>query len=158
MTGTEPWTCPTCHRTVSTPYCPGCGERPLRARELTLRGLFDQLVQAFTNIDGRLVRSFRYLLGRPGFLTVAYLRGQRKPYVGPVPLFLIANALFFAAESLTGGTVFTTPLESHLHRVHRRRSQSRCHRTTVSGCTSSNAVRTPLRRSGDSVPHLGADL
>jgi len=115
MTVTEPWTCPTCNTAVSTPYCPGCGERPLRERELTLRGIFNQLVQVFTKIDGRLILSFRCLVSRPGFLTVAYLHGQRKPYVGPVPLFLIANALFFATESLTGGTVFTTPIDSHLH-------------------------------------------
>ena len=115
MTETWSWTCPTCNTAVSTPYCPGCGERPLRERELTLRGIFHQLVQAFTKIDGRLILSFRCLVGRPGFLTVAYLQGQRKPYVGPLPLFLIANALFFATESLTGGTVFTTPIDSHLH-------------------------------------------
>jgi hypothetical protein len=115
MIYTDPWTCLTCKSTVSTPYCPECGERPLLERELTFRGLFDQLVQAFTSIDGRLIRSFRYLVCRPGFLTVAYLQGQRKPYVGPVPLFLIANALFFATESLTGGRVFTTSLNSHLH-------------------------------------------
>ncbi|MCM3880490.1 MAG: DUF3667 domain-containing protein [Vicinamibacterales bacterium] len=115
MTVTAPWTCPTCSTTVSTPYCPQCGERPLRASELTLRGILSQLTQAFTSIDGRLIRSFRYLISRPGFLTVAHLQGQRKAYVGPLPLFLIANALFFAAESLTGGRVFTTPIGSHLH-------------------------------------------
>jgi len=115
LTDTEPWTCPTCHRAVSTPYCPICGEQPLRARDLALRGLFEQLVQAFTQVDGRLLRSLRYLVSRPGSLTVAYLEGQRKAYVGPVPLFLIANVLFFAIESLTGGRVFTTPLDAHLH-------------------------------------------
>ena len=92
MAETAPWMCPTCLTTGSTPYCPGCGERPLRERELTLRGIFNQLVQVFTKIDGRLILSFRCLVSRPGFLTVAYLHGQRKPYVGPVPLFLIANA------------------------------------------------------------------
>ncbi|HET9130094.1 MAG TPA: DUF3667 domain-containing protein, partial [Terriglobia bacterium] len=61
-----------------------------------------------------LFRSFRYLVTRPGALTVAYIKGQRKAYVGPVSLFLIINVLFFATESLTGGKVFTTPLESHL--------------------------------------------
>ena len=111
----EPWNCPTCHTLVSTPYCPTCGERPLHPRELTFRGLFDQLILAFISVDGRLLRTLRSLVGRPGFLTVAYLQGQRKPYVGPVPLFLIANALFFATESLTGGKVFTTPLNAHLH-------------------------------------------
>ena len=46
---------------------------------------------------------------------MAFLQGRRKPFVGPVALFLVANVLFFATESLTGGTIFTTPLEGHLH-------------------------------------------
>src|SRR4029077_6903149 len=75
----------------------------------------EQLVQSFTQIDGRLIRTLRSLVSRPGFLTVAYLHGRRKPFVGPVPLYLIANVLFFAIESLTGGRVFTTPLDAHLH-------------------------------------------
>jgi hypothetical protein len=111
----ESWTCPSCNQTVLTPYCPACGERCLRPRELTLRGLIDQVFEAFTNIDGRLLRSFTYLIGRPGALTVAFLQGRRKPFVGPVALFLVTNVLFFAAESLTGGTIFSTPLEKHLH-------------------------------------------
>lgn len=110
----ERWVCPNCGNPVFTAFCPQCGESPPRARELTVGGLFHQLIEAFTSIDGRLVRSFRYLLGRPGFLTLAYIRGQRKPYIGPVPLFLLANVMFFATESLTGGSVFTTPLQSHL--------------------------------------------
>jgi hypothetical protein len=115
MKASEPWACPTCDATVATPYCPGCGERPLHERELTLRGILNQLFQAFSPVDGRLIRSLRGLVGRPGVLTVAYLQGQRKPYVGPIPLFLIANGLFFAIEALTGGKVFTAPLDSHLH-------------------------------------------
>ena len=109
------WTCPNCNAMVSTPFCPTCGEQVLHMRELTLRPLVGQVFQSFTNIDGRLLRSFRYLVSRPGALTVAYVRGQRKPYMAPVALFLLVNVLFFATESLTGGKVFTTPLESHLH-------------------------------------------
>jgi hypothetical protein len=111
----EPWTCPSCRTRLTTPYCPTCGERPLRARELTLRGLVDQVLESFTNIDGRLLRSFRCLVSRPGVLTVAYLDGRRTPYLGPVALFVSTNVLFFAAEAVTQGLVFTTPLESHLH-------------------------------------------
>lgn len=115
VTETEPWKCPNCNARVATAFCPACGERPLRARELTLRGLFEQMFEAITSIDSRLIRSFRRLTGSPGSLTVAYLDGQRKPYLGPVSVFLIANVFFFAVESLTGGKVFTTPLDSHLH-------------------------------------------
>jgi hypothetical protein len=109
------WSCPTCNKLTKTPFCATCGEQALRTRDLTLRVLLDQLIEAFTNIDGRLIRSFRFLVGRPGVLTAAFLKGQRKPYLGPVALFLICNALFFATEVLTGGHVFTTPLEKHLH-------------------------------------------
>ncbi|MEO8316455.1 MAG: DUF3667 domain-containing protein [Pseudomonadota bacterium] len=110
------WTCPNCNASATTPYCPACGEEKLRTGDLSLRVLVFQLVESATHIDGRLVRSFRYLLGRPGALTDTFLKGQRKPYVGPVALFLICNALFFATELLTGGHVFTTPLEMHLHK------------------------------------------
>ena len=109
------WTCPNCDIGVLTPFCPNCGEHVLHTRELTLRPLISQAFESFTNIDGRLLRSFRYLVSRPGALTNAYLKGQRKPYMAPVALFLLINVLFFAMESVTGGKVFTTPLESHLH-------------------------------------------
>jgi hypothetical protein len=115
VTVAKSWTCPTCNSTVSTPYCSACGERPPGTRDLTLRGLFDQLFHAFSNIDGRLIRSFRCLVNRPGVLTVAYLRGQRMPYIGPFELFLITNVLFFAMQSLTITNIFSSTLESHLH-------------------------------------------
>jgi hypothetical protein len=106
--------CATCARVVLTEFCPTCGERALDERELTLRGFAHQLLTALTSVDGKLLRSFAHLLRRPGDLTVAYLQGQRKLYIGPVPLYLTANVLFFAAESFLGGAVFSTPLASHL--------------------------------------------
>jgi len=48
--------------------------------------------------------------------TIAFLEGRRKPYLGPVALFLVANVLFFGTESLAGGTVLSTPLDSHLYK------------------------------------------
>jgi hypothetical protein len=114
MIATMPWTCPSCHDSIRSPYCPRCGERPLRPGELTLRGLVEQALEALTSIDGRVLRSFRALITRPGLLTMAFLQGRRVPYIGPVALFLTTNVLFFATESLTGGTVFSTPLASHL--------------------------------------------
>ena len=113
-TASETWTCPTCGRTIASPYCPSCGERSRDPRDLTLRALFDQAFEAITNIDGKLLRSFRDLVMRPGTLTVAFVEGRRKPYLGPVALFLVANVLFFAVESLTSGLVFSTTLQSHM--------------------------------------------
>jgi hypothetical protein len=110
------WTCPSCAAAVASHFCPNCGERSPDERELTLRGLATQIFHALTSVDGKLLRTFAQLLRRPGDLTVAYLQGRRAPYIGPVPLFLMANVLFFAAESLFGANVFATSLDWHLTR------------------------------------------
>ena len=98
-----------------TPYCSQCGERVLQPRDLTLRSLGEKLFHAMTSIDGRLIRTVRCLLRRPGVLTVAYIEGHRKPYIAPLQLFLIANVLFFAIQSLTSTNIFGASLQSHLH-------------------------------------------
>jgi hypothetical protein len=115
MLAGEGWTCPTCKQQISTQYCPDCGEHPLRARDLTFRGFLEQISAAWTSIDNRLLRSVRCLVTRPGKLTVAFLLGQRKAYTMPLQLFLAANLLFFAMQSLTGAKIFSTTLTSHLH-------------------------------------------
>jgi hypothetical protein len=61
------------------------------------------------------MRTFWRLLRHPGTLTVAYMEGVRKPYTPPFQLFLIANVLFFAVQSLTSTNIFGASLESHLH-------------------------------------------
>jgi len=110
----DPWTCPSCNNAVRSPHCPICGERVPDASDLTLRSLFKQFVSAFTEIDGRLIHSFRCAVMQPGDLTVAFQRGQRKSFLMPLQMFFIANVFFFAMQALTGAKIFSTPLESHL--------------------------------------------
>jgi hypothetical protein len=112
---TSRWNCPSCNDAVLTPFCARCGEEPLSQRDLTLRGLAENLVQALSSIDARVLRTTRRLLRQPGELTREWSIGVRKPYVAPFQLFLIANVIFFAVQSLTGEIVFSSPLDSHLH-------------------------------------------
>jgi hypothetical protein len=97
-----PWTCPTCNAVVATAFCARCGEEPVSARDLTLRGLAARLLHALTSIDARAVRTTRCLLRHPGELTLSWVRGIRKPYVAPFQLFLLANVTFFGLQWLTG--------------------------------------------------------
>lgn len=115
MSANEGWRCAACGHMVATRFCPLCGESALRPRDLTLRGILDQAIEAFTSVDRPLLRSLRGLVTRPGFLTVAYMTGQRKPYTRPLQLFLIANVLFFAAQFSIGARVFSMPLVTHLN-------------------------------------------
>lgn len=108
------WSCPGCGMPAVAAFCPGCGEaRPAR-KDLTLRGFLVEAFHVVTDVDGRLLRSFRALLLRPGELTVAYREGRRKSFLGPLQIFLIANVLFFALEGLSGDHIFSTSLASHL--------------------------------------------
>ncbi len=111
----QQWACPGCRRALSTRYCPSCGETRPNARDLTLRGILRQAVEAVASVDSRLLRSLGSLATRPGVLTTAYLQGRRKPYILPLQLFLVTNVMFFAMQSITGVKVFSTPLASHLH-------------------------------------------
>jgi hypothetical protein len=115
MDTTEHWTCPTCRIPVATPHCSTCGERRPHPHELTLFGLVKQALEAFTSFDSRLLRTFHNLLLHPGRLTLMYLQGSRKPYLGPFALFLLANVLFVALEGLSGSNAFASPLDRHLH-------------------------------------------
>ena len=115
MSDVRPWTCPTCNAAVTTPFCPRCGEAPVSPRDFTLRGLTERLIEAFTSVDTRTVRSAWCLLRHPGRLTLVWMKGVRKTYVAPITLFLLINVVFFAVQSLTGETVFSSSLDSHLH-------------------------------------------
>jgi len=115
MTEAANWTCPTCDKAVPTPFCPQCGEEPLQARDLTFRGLAEKLLHAFTSIDARVLRTALCLLRYPGQLTLAWTAGARKPYVAPFALFLLANAIFFGVQWLSGANIFSSTLDSHLH-------------------------------------------
>ena len=115
MSNAANWTCPSCHKAVPTPFCAQCGEEPLLPHDLTLRGLAEKLLHAFTSIDARVLRTALCLLRFPGKLTLAWTAGVRKPYVAPFALFLIANAIFFGVQWLTGANIFSSTLDSHLH-------------------------------------------
>src|SRR5712671_7874671 len=110
MDTAEVWTCPTCAQPRQSRFCPDCGERAPHAHDLTIAGFAEHAVEEFAHVDGRVFRTFRSLLRRPGLLTESYVKGQRKPILGPLQVFLIANLIFFGFQSLFHASVFSNPL------------------------------------------------
>lgn len=109
------WSCPSCGRARATAFCPSCGEEPLRPRDLTVRDMSGQALRQFSSVDGRLARSFRTLLTRPGELSTAHVAGRRRAFLGPLQIFFIANAIFFAVQSFTHFNILSSTLDSHLN-------------------------------------------
>ena len=96
-------------------FCPQCGEERLRPNDLSIRDLSTQIAKDLSSIDGKVVRSWRKLLTRPGQLTAAHISGERRRYITPLALFFIANAAFVSVQALTGTNILSAPLDSHLH-------------------------------------------
>ena len=103
--------CVSCGAPLGTPYCPRCGEQRASDRHYSLLHFGEEVLEAFVHADGRLARTLRTLVTRPGELTVAYMAGRRRLYLAPLQLFLIVNVVFLlAGESRWGIHTFDTPL------------------------------------------------
>ncbi|HRP87271.1 MAG TPA: DUF3667 domain-containing protein [Gammaproteobacteria bacterium] len=76
----------------------------------TLGDFLGDAVDTLTNVNGKLLKSLRLLLFRPGFLSAEHARGARVPYVRPVQLFVVANLAFFLWSYVP---IFSTPLQVH---------------------------------------------
>jgi hypothetical protein len=81
--------CAECGAPFSGPFCSQCGEHVLDRHSLTLAHFLQHnLLHELSHVDGKIFSTFRYLLFRPGFLTVEYFAGRRRRYINPVRLLL----------------------------------------------------------------------
>jgi hypothetical protein len=91
--------CANCGAPLTGAYCAQCGQK-VKPLDPTLRELAGDVAGELTDVDGRLLRTVRYLFTRPGFLSREHAEGRRASYVSPLRLYLVFSVLFFAAASL----------------------------------------------------------
>jgi hypothetical protein len=97
--------CASCGHALAGEYCSRCGERALDPRKLTLRYfLAHTVVHELLSFDGKIWRTLRMLLFRPGFLALEYAAGRRRAYINPVRVLIVAIIVYVLAQ---GGTGFT---------------------------------------------------
>lgn len=104
--------CPSCGAPFGERYCTLCGEKRLTPEDRTVRRFVADALGTLTNLDGTFWRSFKLLLVRPGALTLAYLRGERRPYLSPFKVFVLCNLVYFFVQPFTGYSGLNTPLDS----------------------------------------------
>lgn len=103
--------CASCGAALHGPFCAQCGERRLPPDGQTLKQILHDWQSAAALGEGKLTRTFRLLLFRPGFLAQEYFLGRRVHYTRPAALFLVCNLLFFL---FCNWNTFTTPLSAHI--------------------------------------------
>lgn len=89
-------TCTNCARLLPghAEFCPACGQS-IKTINRPWREVLGELVVELFDFDGRMLRSLRYLLTRPGFLSYEYVNGRRFSYTSPVRMYLLISLVFF---------------------------------------------------------------
>jgi hypothetical protein len=93
--------CANCGSARTGSYCATCGQKAVPLNP-TLKYFLHEFAHEVLNVDGKIFRSLRLLLTRPGFLTREILAGRRASYVSPIRLYLIASVLAVAIGAFGG--------------------------------------------------------
>lgn len=102
--------CVNCRQPLRGKFCAHCGEKRIELSDLTVRHFLGHAFEACTHVDGKIYRTVRSLLFRPGELTADYLTGRRRPYIGPLQLFLICNLAYFLLRPVLGWDTLSSTL------------------------------------------------
>src|SRR5262245_46278012 len=100
-----PAQCPNCGAVLEGKYCSQCGQK-VTSLNPTLGEVLHDLVHEIVHVDGKIITTLRYLIAKPGFLSLEHFEGRRARYVAPIRLYLLLSVLCFGATALTPDTGF----------------------------------------------------
>src|SRR4051812_37895474 len=86
--------CASCGHILNGKFCSQCGEKVLRKEDKSILHFFEEFFHMLTHADSKFLKSLKYLITKPGFLTREYLAGRRKLYASPLSLFFIGNLIY----------------------------------------------------------------
>jgi len=80
--------------TARADYCPSCGQS-VRAISRPWLEFAREMLSELLDFDGRMLRSMKLLLTRPGFLSYEYINGRRVAYTSPIRKYVVISLVFF---------------------------------------------------------------
>lgn len=84
--------CLNCGTVLHGRYCHACAQENVEPKQ-TLGHLLIHFFLHFTHVDTKTLRTLKYLLSKPGFLSDEYVKGRRIKYVDPLKLYMTISAL-----------------------------------------------------------------
>jgi len=85
--------CLNCGHELHGEYCSHCGQPAHEGREPTLKHFLHDAVHEFLHVDGKLGRTVKALVLKPGHLTTEYWAGRIAQYLRPIRMFLVVVAI-----------------------------------------------------------------
>jgi len=86
--------CLNCRIAVKGRFCHRCGQENIEPKE-SVWDLISHFFKDITHFDGRFFSTLKYLMFRPGFLSLEYMNGRRASYVNPIRMYIFTSAFFF---------------------------------------------------------------
>lgn len=86
--------CLNCGAELQGRFCHICGQQNLETNE-TFWGLVTHFVYDITHFDGKFFSTLKYLMFKPGFLSLEFQRGRRASYLDPIKMYVFTSAVFF---------------------------------------------------------------
>lgn len=89
-------TCRNCSTQTHGRYCHVCGQDIFAGRESSVWRIIYSLLENAFAFDSKIPKTYYYLLFRPGFLSLEYIRGRIVRYIAPTKLLWFIVIIFFA--------------------------------------------------------------
>ena len=86
--------CANCATPMQGEFCHECGQS-IHTVLKPVHHMFEDTLETFLHVDGRVLHTVPPLLTRPGFLTLEYFSGRRQRYVPPFRLMFVLCLLAF---------------------------------------------------------------
>lgn len=86
--------CLNCGTIVVGKFCHNCGQENIEGKETFFQIVY-HFIEDITHFDGKLIKTLRLLLTKPGLLTKAYVDGKRVSYIHPIRMYIFISAVFF---------------------------------------------------------------
>lgn len=94
--------CLNCHMKLTTPFCGSCGQKAHFHADPHLHDVLHEAWHEFFHIDGKIFRTLKVLLTKPGFLTREFFNGRRQRYLPPIRLYLTMSVIYFVTAAMLG--------------------------------------------------------
>lgn len=86
--------CLNCGTKLVDVFCHHCGQKDIPRRQ-TLGELFSNFISSFWSYEGKFFLTTKYLITKPGFLTIEYNAGRRERYYHPARMYVFISFVFF---------------------------------------------------------------
>lgn len=94
--------CLNCDAELHGPFCHSCGQKAV-APVASMHDFVHEATHEFLHLDGKIIKTVKLLVTKPGLLTREFIEGRRARYISPLRVYLTFSLIFFALAAIVPG-------------------------------------------------------